>query len=71
MVNRGSQGIQVLLIIYALKIAYPANVFIHRGRHEQLVMNKSFGFFQQVLSLYDMVFVLLSKLSRAGVVPAD
>eukprot|EP01127_Copromyxa_protea_P018896 TRINITY_DN6032_c0_g1_i4.p1 TRINITY_DN6032_c0_g1~~TRINITY_DN6032_c0_g1_i4.p1 ORF type:complete len:806 (+),score=109.31 TRINITY_DN6032_c0_g1_i4:258-2420(+) len=63
MVNRGNQGVQVLLTIYALKIAFPNNVFVHRGSHEQLVMNKCYGFLQQVVSIYDMNFFQLVQKS--------
>jgi diadenosine tetraphosphatase ApaH/serine/threonine PP2A family protein phosphatase len=33
-VDRGRQSIQCLLLLYALKIAFPKSVFINRGNHE-------------------------------------
>lgn len=52
-VDRGSHSVQLLLIIYALKLVYPSSVHINRGNHEHRLMNARYGFELQVKQLYD------------------
>lgn len=43
-VDRGSYSIEVLLLIFALKISYPENVVLLRGNHECKQMTSFFNF---------------------------
>ncbi|CAK9437817.1 uncharacterized protein LODBEIA_P21950 [Lodderomyces beijingensis] len=43
-VDRGSWGCEVALYLYVLKILYPKAVFINRGNHETVDMNRTYGF---------------------------
>ena len=52
-VDRGSHSVQLLLIIYALKLVFPTSVYINRGNHEHRLMNARYGFELQVKQLYD------------------
>jgi len=52
-VDRGPHGIQVLLILFCLKLYCPKGVFLNRGNHEHRRMNAKYAFEDQVLALYD------------------
>lgn len=43
-VDRGSWSCEVALLLYSLKILYPHRIFINRGNHETVDMNKIYGF---------------------------
>jgi diadenosine tetraphosphatase ApaH/serine/threonine PP2A family protein phosphatase len=59
-VDRGSQGIEVLLRLFRLKLEDPKHVFLLRGNHESVEMNLYYGFFEEIGS--DQGF--LTKISR-------
>ena len=46
-VDRGPQGVEVLLLLYALKLVNPASIFLNRGNHEHRRMNARYGFEDQ------------------------
>jgi serine/threonine-protein phosphatase PP1 catalytic subunit len=43
-VDRGPQSVEVICLLFALKIRYPQHVFMIRGNHESLEMTAVFGF---------------------------
>ena len=43
-VDRGSWSCEVALYLYVLKILYPHRIYINRGNHETVDMNKTYGF---------------------------
>ena len=47
-VDRGPAGIEVLITLYALKIAFPNNFYLNRGNHEQTRLNARYNFEDQV-----------------------
>jgi diadenosine tetraphosphatase ApaH/serine/threonine PP2A family protein phosphatase/Ca2+-binding EF-hand superfamily protein len=53
LVDRGDHSVEVLLIVYALKLVYPKCVFINRGNHEHRLMNARYRFELQVKQKYD------------------
>lgn len=55
-VDRGSQGAEVLLAIFDLKVADPEHVFLLRGNHEDAQMNVYYGFYDETGR--DKVFTL-------------
>ena len=55
-VDRGLQGIEVLLKLFQLKIEDPEHVFLLRGNHESIEMNIYYGFFEEMGS--DQEFLL-------------
>ena len=59
-VDRGLQGIEVLLRLFQLKIADLEHVFILRGNHESVEMNLYYGFFEEIG--HDIEF--LSRISQ-------
>jgi len=43
-VDRGDNSIEVIALLFSLKIRYPDNVFLIRGNHECSELNKMYGF---------------------------
>ena len=48
-VDRGTQGFEVVMTLWAFKLAHPASVFLNRGNHEDEDMNTVY-FFQDEVS---------------------
>ena len=60
-VDRGLQGIEVLLRLFQLKIKDPEYIFLLRGNHESVDMNLYYGFFEEIG--YDRNFLLRVSLT--------
>ncbi|CAJ1372359.1 unnamed protein product [Effrenium voratum] len=59
MVDRGSQGVEILLIIFSFFLADPESIIIHRGNHENEDMNalhadNGGGFEDEVMEKYGL-----------------
>jgi serine/threonine-protein phosphatase 2B catalytic subunit len=52
-VDRGIMGIEVCLLLFAIKLNYPKNVVMLRGNHESRNMTEAFTFRVEVLERYD------------------
>ncbi|OII71867.1 phosphoprotein phosphatase related protein [Cryptosporidium ubiquitum] len=52
-VDRGSFSVEVILVLFTLKIMYPYHVHLARGNHETKNLNKLYGFEGEVLAKYD------------------
>ncbi len=52
-VDRGQHGLVNFSLILALMCAWPENVILLRGNHEDRLMNQNYGFQQELLSYYD------------------
>ncbi|XP_037776292.1 serine/threonine-protein phosphatase with EF-hands pef-1-like [Penaeus monodon] len=51
-VDRGRKSIEVILLLLALVIVFPAEVYLNRGNHEDLVMNARYGFCKEISRKY-------------------
>ena len=51
-VDRGNNGVEVMAIYFMFQILYPDHVYINRGNHEDFLINKQFGFENEVLQKY-------------------
>lgn len=51
-VDRGSHGIEVMLLLLTFKLLYPEFVFLNRGNHEERLINEVFGFEDEVYTKY-------------------
>uniref|UniRef100_A0A8R1TJF2 protein-serine/threonine phosphatase n=1 Tax=Onchocerca volvulus TaxID=6282 RepID=A0A8R1TJF2_ONCVO len=47
-VDRGSHGIEVVMLLTALKIRFPNNIFLCRGNHEEESLNRAYSFYEEV-----------------------
>jgi serine/threonine-protein phosphatase PP1 catalytic subunit len=43
-VDRGDQSVEVILLLFALKLRFPNHIYLLRGNHESPEMTESFGF---------------------------
>lgn len=52
-VDRGQNSIEILLLLYSLKVIYPQHIYILRGNHETKQATKTFGFKDECLTYLD------------------
>ena len=52
-VDRGDYSIEVLALLFSLKIKFPDHVFLIRGNHECESVNKNYGFYEECHERYD------------------
>lgn len=73
-VDRGTKGCEVLAVLLALKILYPKQIFLNRGNHEDPVVCRVYGFFEELMSkygsqhLYDRVTALFRWLPLCAII---
>uniref|UniRef100_A0A7E4UQ03 Serine/threonine-protein phosphatase n=1 Tax=Panagrellus redivivus TaxID=6233 RepID=A0A7E4UQ03_PANRE len=46
-VDRGRKSIEIVMLLFALKLLYPTQVQVLRGNHECAKMNRLYGFYEQ------------------------
>jgi serine/threonine-protein phosphatase with EF-hand domain len=61
-VDRGHKSVELCTVILGFQLLFPHSVFINRGNHEDYLMNKRYGFEQEVQTKYGEK---ASKLLRA------
>eukprot|EP00038_Savillea_parva_P017504 m.20523 g.20523 ORF g.20523 m.20523 type:complete len:686 (-) comp3800_c0_seq1:281-2338(-) len=61
-VDRGDKSVELCAVILGFQLIYPHSVFINRGNHEDYLMNKRYGFENEVQMKYGSK---ASKLLRA------
>lgn len=49
-VDRGERSLEVLLLGYCLKLAFPERICILRGNHEDININKKYGFYKDIIN---------------------
>jgi protein phosphatase len=43
-VDRGTRSVETILLLFALKLKYPENIYLLRGSHEDKQINRAMGF---------------------------
>ncbi|KAK6042609.1 hypothetical protein COOONC_19886 [Cooperia oncophora] len=51
-VDRGPQGVEVIILLFALKLRYRDRIFLLRGNHETPAVNKIYGFYNECVMKY-------------------
>ena len=55
-VDRGPMGMEVLILLMALKVKYPRRMVMLRGNHETMQMTQTMNFFDEVCTKYDQAY---------------
>ncbi|MHA1453734.1 MAG: metallophosphoesterase [Promethearchaeota archaeon] len=74
-VDRGSHSLQILLSVYALKLAFPDRICLLKGNHEDINVNKKYGFYDEIVEKYnskimDKIDESYNYLSLMAITPA-
>jgi diadenosine tetraphosphatase ApaH/serine/threonine PP2A family protein phosphatase len=73
-VDRGTKGCEVLAVLLAMKILYPKQIFLNRGNHEDPVVCRAYGFYEELMAkygsqhLYDRVTALFRWLPLCAII---
>uniref|UniRef100_A0A7E4UZ95 Serine/threonine-protein phosphatase n=1 Tax=Panagrellus redivivus TaxID=6233 RepID=A0A7E4UZ95_PANRE len=51
-IDRGRMNLEVILMLFAFKIKYPNNFFLLRGNHETQLVNRIYGFYEELNRRY-------------------
>ncbi|KAG2527306.1 hypothetical protein BBO99_00002563 [Phytophthora kernoviae] len=65
-VDRGSHGIEVMLLLLIFKLLYPDFVFLNRGNHEERMINEVFGFEDEIYTKFLSYFHQLAEEDKDG-----
>eukprot|EP00656_Telonema_subtile_P036130 TRINITY_DN4009_c0_g1_i1.p1 TRINITY_DN4009_c0_g1~~TRINITY_DN4009_c0_g1_i1.p1 ORF type:complete len:672 (-),score=171.04 TRINITY_DN4009_c0_g1_i1:230-2245(-) len=52
-VDRGTDGVEVIMVLCAYKVEHPESVHLNRGNHEDVLVNQSYGFQKECVCKYD------------------
>ena len=62
-VDRGSMGVEILIALFCWKVAEPNSIFLNRGNHETIGMNRLYGFERECSTKYNNdIFSMFSDL---------
>lgn len=72
-VDRGNYGVEIILTLFALKVAYPNLIFLLRGNHECRQMTSAHNFREECLykfdqEIYDMIMDSFDQLPLGAII---
>jgi len=72
-VDRGNYGVEIILTLFALKIAYPNLIFLLRGNHECRQMTSAHNFREECIykydqEIYDMIMDSFDQLPLGAII---
>lgn len=73
-VDRGKHGAEVLALVLMMKVVYPDAVHINRGNHEDTLICRAYGFYDEIMakyhsrSLYSNIVSVFAAMPLAAVV---
>ena len=71
-VDRGKYSVDLILLLFSLKLEYPQSVYLLRGNHELESVNYSMGFYYECVNKFgEEDGFLVWKVSQAGLPPGD
>lgn len=54
-VDRGPNGVEVIMLLFALKVEYPSMIYLTRGNHEDPQTSRIYGFLFEVKQKFDSI----------------
>ena len=57
-IDRGKNSLECICLLFALKLKYPANIFLLRGSHEVASINRIYGFYDECTLLYYLLSIV-------------
>ncbi|CAJ0594897.1 unnamed protein product [Cylicocyclus nassatus] len=62
-VDRGTQGLELAILLFSFKLRYPNRVFLLRGNHEDVNTTSTYGFYDECMMKYgrrgELVYLML------------
>ena len=52
-VDRGVYSVEVIILLFAMKVSHPTKIYLLRGNHESRSMTEHFTFREETLEKYD------------------
>lgn len=51
-IDRGTMSLEVISLLFAYKVKYPERIFLLRGNHESQIINRVYGFRQEIIERF-------------------
>jgi hypothetical protein len=63
-IDRGKFGYEIIIILYILKILNPQSIFLNRGNHEEMKINKRYGFKDELKIQFGVDNIIYTKINN-------
>ena len=62
-IDYGKYNVEVLCLLFALKLKHPDSIFLLRGHHEDIFVNKALGFAEECVAKFKDISMILMRFS--------